>query len=466
MAFHVAAIVQAGQRVRDRHLDRVLHVVAQMIGVAALADLGAGARQQLVLVDRPQQIVVDADLEPAQQPRIVVGVGDREDRHLPRALQRARLAAQPQAVEIFEAERDDQQVVIAFGGVEQRLRRIGLDVDGVLGAQHRRQPLVGRRPVVDQQDAAALAGVGDRAALRRLHADLERGDGAHAQLVGHHLQPRQRAHARDQHDVGHRLGQEIVGAGVEPAHAVGGAVERGDHHDGNEMGRRIGLQPAADLETVHVGHHDVEQDDVAFGARADLERLGAVGGGQHVEIFGRQPGFQQLDVGGNVVDDQDTRGHRNSLLPDKSTHGLDELADRNRLGQIGLAAAFADALLVALHRKRGDRDDGNGAQFRIVLDPARDLEAGDLRQLDIHQDQIGAQLADEIERLETVAGAGGLIAMRFQQIAKELHVELVVLHDQDGLWPSRPSLIPRARYGRAQAPAVRCIGAASDFIQK
>src|ERR1700730_9005100 len=119
-------------------------------------------------------------------------------------------------------------------------------------------------------------------------------------------------------------------------------------------------------------------------------------------------------------------------LPDESTHRLDELADRDRLGKIGFAAAFADALLVALHGERGDRDHGNGAQLRIILDPAGDLEAGHLRQLNVHQDQIGAHLADEIERLVPIAGARGLIAMRFQQIAKELHVELVVLHDQDG----------------------------------
>ena len=75
MAFHVAAIVQAGQRVGDRHLDRQLDVVAQPLGVALLADLGAHARQQFVLVDRPHQIVVDADLEPAHQARVVVGLG-------------------------------------------------------------------------------------------------------------------------------------------------------------------------------------------------------------------------------------------------------------------------------------------------------------------------------------------------------------------------------------------------------
>src|SRR5699024_11585107 len=43
------------------------HIVAQMIRVTALADLGARACHQFVLVDRPQQIVVDADVETAQQ---------------------------------------------------------------------------------------------------------------------------------------------------------------------------------------------------------------------------------------------------------------------------------------------------------------------------------------------------------------------------------------------------------------
>ncbi len=228
---------------------------------------------------------------------------------MPGPLQRACLAAEPQAVEIIKAERDDQQIIIAVGGVKQRFRRVGLDIDGVLGAQHRRQPLIGRRPVVDQKHAATLPGVGHGVALRRLHADLERGDGAHAQFIGHHLQPRQRAHPRDQHDVGHRFGQKIVGAGFQPAHAIGRAVQRRYNHHRNEMRRRIGLQPAAYLEAVHVRHHDVEQNDVAFGTRADRQRLRAVGRGQDIEILGRQPRFQQLDVGGDVIDDQNARGH-------------------------------------------------------------------------------------------------------------------------------------------------------------
>ena len=53
--------------------------------------------------------------------------------------------------------------------------------------------------------------------------------------------------------------------------------------------------------------------------------------------------------------------------------------------------------------------------------------------LDVHQDQIGAELAGEIERFDSrCCVPDGLVAMGFQQVAKELHVELVVFHDQDG----------------------------------
>ncbi|CEG07724.1 hypothetical protein BN961_01125 [Afipia felis] len=75
------------------------------------------------------------------------------------------------------------------------------------------------------------------------------------------------------------------------------------------MRTRIGFQPATHLETVDVGHHHVEQDDVAFGALADLKRLRAAIGGDHIEIFRREPCLQQLDVCWDVINDQNPRGH-------------------------------------------------------------------------------------------------------------------------------------------------------------
>src|SRR5262245_29328986 len=58
-----------------------------------------------------------------------------------------------------------------------------------------------------------------------------------------------------------------------------------------------------------------------------------------------------------------------SRVPEEMANGLEELSDRDRLRQIGLAAALADALLVPLHGEGGHCDDGNRLEIRIVLEP-------------------------------------------------------------------------------------------------
>ena len=137
--------------------------------------------------------------------------------------------------------------------------------------------------------------------------------GAHAQFVGRHLQPHQRAHAREQRDVGDRLGEEIVGAGLEPAHPVGRLVERRHHHHRNVMRRRIGLEPAADLEAVHLGHHHVEQHDVALGALADRQRFRAATSRSMTSKYSAvSRASSSFTLAGDVVDDENTRGHPSS----------------------------------------------------------------------------------------------------------------------------------------------------------
>src|SRR6202166_1571176 len=51
--------------------------------------------------------------------------------------------------------------------------------------------------------------------------------------------------------------------------------------------------------------------------------------------------------------------------PEEMANGLDEFAHRDRLGQIGLATAFADAFLVALHGKGGHSHDRYCLEFGI-----------------------------------------------------------------------------------------------------
>ena len=66
--------------------------------------------------------------------------------------------------------------------------------------------------------------------------------------------------------------------------------------------------------------------------------------------------FQQPHVGGDVVDDQDARGHARTLSRENAGRSRGTCVTEIGLDNIGLAAALADALLVALHGEGGDRD--------------------------------------------------------------------------------------------------------------
>ena len=62
---------------------------------------------------------------------------------------------------------------------------------------------------------------------------------------------------------------------------------------------------------------------------------------------------------------------------------------------------------------------------------------GHFGQLDVHDDEVGLVLAREIDGLESVAAFDRLEAESIQQVAEELHVELVVFDDEDFLWLAR-----------------------------
>ena len=74
---------------------------------------------------------------------------------------------------------------------------------------------------------------------------------------------------------------------------------------------------------------------------------------------------------------------------------------------------------------------GMGRQFGVVLQPLGDLQAGDFRQLDIHQDQVGPVLARQADRLHAALGLNGGVAVSFEQVVEELHVQLIVFNDQN-----------------------------------
>ena len=78
----VSMEVQPGELVGDRHFQAELDIVAQAVGIALLAQLGAHPRHQFVLVHRPGEIVVDAHFQRLGQLAAVAIGYHHQDRHM------------------------------------------------------------------------------------------------------------------------------------------------------------------------------------------------------------------------------------------------------------------------------------------------------------------------------------------------------------------------------------------------
>ena len=115
MPHDIAAVEQAGQRVGQRHRQAGGIVGDQPVLIALLADLAAHARQQFVPVDRAQDIVVGAELQPLGDPLHFLLVGQQQDGGLPRALARAQVGAEPKPVFLRQQQADHDQVIAAQG---------------------------------------------------------------------------------------------------------------------------------------------------------------------------------------------------------------------------------------------------------------------------------------------------------------------------------------------------------------
>src|ERR1700692_4260236 len=92
-----------------------------------------------------------------------------------------------------------------------------------------------------------------------------------------------------------------------------------------------GSQPSANLETVHVRHSHIEQNDVASALFADGARLGSVGRRQHLEIFEAQSRLEQFAVGPDIIDDQHASRHSGDPGPRKWS-----IVSKNLATDIGL----------------------------------------------------------------------------------------------------------------------------------
>src|SRR5215510_14279176 len=131
-------------------------------------------------------------------------------------------------------------------------------------------------------------------------------------------------------------------------------------------------------------------------------------------------------------------------------NGVEELPRAVGLGEIGGGARVHGLLVVSREGEGGDDDDGDLGGLRLRPDGPGGVEPGELGKLHVHDDHVRLVAPGRrhprlaIVRLEQVIGLAG------EEIAHDLPVELVVLHEEYRLLSHAASLASGTRRGTAK----------------
>ena len=190
----------------------------------------------------------------------------------------------------------------------ERLAQAERVLKGLVEAFFEAAPVVDAREGVGAGDAHEL--IVDREQLRPLALDF----------LLQRLDSKERSDPRLELGEVDRLGDVVVGPGVETDDLILGRVERRLNDDRDEGQRLIALDAPGDLEAVDLGEHDVEQDEVRERLRRSGRRILRCGeGGDNRQGFltivchdrgvsaRLEPVAQDHHVVRVVVDDQDAR---------------------------------------------------------------------------------------------------------------------------------------------------------------
>lgn len=110
----------------------------------------------------------------------------------------------------------------------------------------------------------------------------------------------------NQHAAGDWLDEEVVCTGVQDAGNHARVVDGGEDENGGaaELAHRF-----ANLPAVHVGHHQVKQDDVWVFFARELNALRAAVGGDDIKAVSFEQHAHQVCDGGVIVYDKDCCVH-------------------------------------------------------------------------------------------------------------------------------------------------------------
>jgi hypothetical protein len=135
--------------------------------------------------------------------------------------------------------------------------------------------------------------------------DARVAEGELLELLSRARPPQHRADPSQQLPQGERLGDVVVGAQLEAAHAVP-LLAAGGQHDHRDVDPAA-PQLAADVPAAHARHHDVEQDQVGRLAGRPPQPVLAVQAHRGLVALEAQVVLEPADDVRLVVDDEDPR---------------------------------------------------------------------------------------------------------------------------------------------------------------
>ena len=111
-----------------------------------------------------------------------------------------------------------------------------------------------------------------------------------------------------------------------------------------------------------------------------------------------------------------------------SADACGELRHRERLGHVIVRAGVETTDPVRLLSLGGEHDDRQVSRGGASAQAAADLDAGQLRQHPVEQQNIRLALVDHHQRLLAVRGGGDLVAFLVEVVADQLDQRRLVLH--------------------------------------
>ena len=304
----IAAVVEAGEPVREGKRQALLIILLQPVLQALAAHLRAHARHDLVAVQRPQQIVGGAEVEPFGDARQLLGIGDQQDRHEPAHLLRAQLA-------------DDAQRIDLAGRVEDD------EIDRPVALRRQILGRAGRGPARSPRATAYRRSASPRRRFPPTAGCARDRISSAARLSSMRALKRPYTSSRWRHSSIMRRSRTSERTRAKSAMSLTGLVRKSSapassprtRSDVSDSAVTITTGMSAVASSAFRRRHTSKPSSFGImtssrmrsgrSSGRDLQGGIAVVRGQHVEVFGRELGLEQTHVHFDVVDDEDAGRH-------------------------------------------------------------------------------------------------------------------------------------------------------------